>query len=149
MKVCRLFLVILLANVFLQTDIAYADDVVSVKPTVAAKAIGSDVPELKILTQKTAYGFTLCLLFLSIGLLVYKKTVLRNDSSQHNLINIISRKNLSPKTALVLVEIEGNKYLLSQNTEKIELLSEISTSVVIKENEIDNIERKFLEKKCA
>lgn len=88
--------------------------------------VGSDVPELKLLSQKTAYGFSVVLLTICIFFGIYKKLFERNlKKNAPELINIISRKAVSSKNALLVVEVMGSKYLLAQSSERLEMISEI------------------------
>lgn len=88
--------------------------------------VGSDVPELELLTQKTAYGFSVVLLTICLFFGLYKKLFEKNQKTNTlNPINIIAKRAINNKSALIMVEVLGSKYLLSQSTDKLELISEI------------------------
>ncbi len=88
--------------------------------------VGSEVPELKLLTQKTAYGFSVILLTICLLFGLYKKIFEKNQKKNApDLINIISKKAVNNKSALLVVEVLGSKYLLSQSAERLEMISEI------------------------
>jgi flagellar biogenesis protein FliO len=65
------------------------------------------------------------LIFLVVGLYLYKKFILKNDKPFNSIIKIIAQQNLSGKQSIVIVNIEGKKYALGATDQQINLIAEL------------------------
>lgn len=65
------------------------------------------------------------IIFLVIGLAIYKKYVISGNGLVNNRIRIIGRQNITAKQALVIVNIEGKKYALGTTDHSVNLIAEL------------------------
>ncbi len=87
-------------------------------------APGSEVPPLGSLVKKSSQGFAYCLVVFCLGLAAYRKFYRKSSFAEASQqIEILSRRAISGKTSLVLVSVEGQKFLLSHTGEQISLIS--------------------------
>jgi flagellar biogenesis protein FliO len=70
-------------------------------------------------------------LLLAFG--VWKKINDKKNSGQPKLISIVSRTQLSAKAGLLIAEVEGERFLLSQTPDQISFITKLNT------NGFDNI----------
>ena len=91
--------------------------------------LGSELPDFSQAAGKTSkVTFYLVAVILSL-LYGYKQIKLRNQPlSDQSLIEILARKSVSSKTALIIVKAEERKFLLSQNGDDLSLLADLGPS---------------------
>lgn len=76
-------------------------------------------------TTKTGLYFFAAIL---AGFGLWKHLDQKRSSSKRAPIRIIGKTATSPRTALVLAEVEGRKFLLAQGVENLSLISELENS---------------------
>lgn len=90
------------------------------------KPAGSALPSMGSLTQKTfmSLGALSLLLLLAAG--TYKRFAEKRGITQRQYdIEILARKPVGPKHALLLVSVEGQRFFIGQGTETFTLISEM------------------------
>ncbi len=88
-------------------------------------ATEEEVEKLSVssVAKNSMYFFALLL----IGFSVFKKfTTKATTNNEAELIEVVSRKALSTRTSLMIVQIENQKLLLSQNGDDVQYLTELS-----------------------
>jgi flagellar biogenesis protein FliO len=102
------------------------------KPAAApikSHAIGSAVPKLAALSEKSMWALGSITLVFLLCAGVYKKVAEKRGLLNNvNLISIVSRKPLGPRQALLLVEVEGQRFFIAQGSETVQLISPINHS---------------------
>ena len=114
-------------GVFLATD-ARAEEYGPPKPAVThpVKPIGSQLPSMGSLAQKTFMSLGALSLVLLLAAGTYKRFAEKRGVTQRqHEIEILARKPVGPKHALLLVSVEGQRFFIGQGTETFTLLSEI------------------------
>jgi len=114
-----------------------ADAVDQTKPTALQERIdktkkqlsGEDVPNLGAMASDSVKGLLYILAPLLLGVTLYKRYATKsNPSVEKNKITICSRRAIGPKTALLVVDVEGNRFLLSQSNDDVKLLSTLESN---------------------
>jgi flagellar biogenesis protein FliO len=67
-------------------------------------------------------GLFLCLGLLGAGVHVYKKYVLPRSLSSHRRMQVVERLQLSTKSALVLVKLDGKEFVMTTGSETTRLV---------------------------
>jgi flagellar biogenesis protein FliO len=94
----------------------------------SSKSVGSSLPSFSSLASDMFKGLIYCGAAIFIFVSLLKKFTKQPTGEQSNPISIISKKSLNSKIALLVVEAEGQKFLLSQSAEDVKLLSTIEQS---------------------
>lgn len=89
------------------------------------KAVGVSVPNLSSLATDMFKGLIYCGAAIFIFVSLLKRFTKQPAGDQSNPISIIGRRPLNSKISLLVVEAEGQKFLLSQSPEDVKLLSTI------------------------
>jgi|GEM_PF-4960079 len=84
--------------------------------------VGSAIPDMSQLMEKSVKGLIYSVVILLIFLGLLKRGNFLPKSPNSRLISIIERKQLGPKTALVIAEVEGTRLLLSDTGISLTLL---------------------------
>ena len=64
-------------------------------------------------------GLAICLIALSVGVWLYKKTAGKNAPTRSGRIQLIDRIAISPRSALVLARVDGKEVFLSVGFERV------------------------------
>lgn len=89
--------------------------------------IGADVPPISMLAKKTGYSLAaLTLLFLIATGTIKRFSTRRGGTNSTHIIEVVARKNLGPRQALLVVSLNGRKFFLAQGTDNVSLISELS-----------------------
>lgn len=87
--------------------------------------IGGELPPLRAKAQE---AFQI-LLYIGAAVLIaaslWKRSLERKRNSAPGGIEILAQKNLGPRTTLLVVEAEGQRFLLARSTDDITLVSQI------------------------
>jgi flagellar biogenesis protein FliO len=89
-------------------------------------SLGRDVPEFGASAGKASKGLIYCLAAVLVLLYVYKQVRSRtNGQVDQQVIEVIARRGLSSRTALLVIRADERKFLLTQNGDEVTLLSEL------------------------
>jgi len=92
----------------------------------AKAAIGTEVPQMGALAQKTGFSLAaLTLLFLVATGTIKRFSAKKGGTNSGQQIEVLARKNLGPRQALLVVAFGGRKFFIAQGTETTSLLSEL------------------------
>lgn len=86
------------------------------------EGLGKGVPDPWQSLGKSFKALVYLSTILILGLGLYKKLTPRQTTGEET-IRILARKNLSPRSAILFVEIEGVKYVLGQSPEQLCLIA--------------------------
>jgi flagellar biogenesis protein FliO len=67
-------------------------------------------------------GLFLCLGLLGAGVHVYKRYVLPRSLSSQRRLQVVERLQISPKSALVLVKLDGKEFVMTTGSESTRLV---------------------------
>jgi flagellar biogenesis protein FliO len=91
-----------------------------------ASSLGKDIPDFGESASKASKGLIYCLAAALVLLYVYKQVRSRaNGQNDQQVIEVIARRGLSSRTALLVVRAEERKFLLTQKGDDVTLLSEL------------------------
>ena len=89
-------------------------------------APGSEIPDLGSRASQASKGLIYCVAGVLVLFSLYRHLKLRGSSGvEQNVIELIARKALSSKTALLVVRAEERKFLLTQTGDDVSLLAEL------------------------
>ncbi|MFN8392308.1 MAG: flagellar biosynthetic protein FliO [Bdellovibrionota bacterium] len=112
------------------------------KPAAAPKkAVGSEVPKIEALSQKSMLGLGSMMVMFLLAVGAYKKVMeKRGGQPTVNQIQILSKKPVGPRHALLLVEVEGQRFFLAQTAETMNLIAPLEPVETFTEtlNEFDD-----------
>lgn len=92
------------------------------KPQITAEPV-----DFKSLTSKTTKGFVYTAIFFLLALSLYRKYGTRSDAGlKQGAIQVLARKQIGSRTALLMIQAEERKFLLAQNGDQLALLSDLS-----------------------
>jgi hypothetical protein len=100
-------------------------------PNPAAAVIGRDLPSMPELGGRAVKGLAYTVGILLIASSLYKRFVSKKPLQPGPAIEIHSRKNLSARVGLVIVEVDGRRFLLSQGAEQAQLIAELDSPAEI------------------
>lgn len=89
-------------------------------------SLGANVITSEDLIQRFIKGILYCIAIAMLLFIVNSHLKNRKDLSGSNPINIISRKPIGNRASLMLVEVDGKKFFLSQNVDSVQLLAPLS-----------------------
>lgn len=132
------------------TALAEGDNTSSAQESGALKAhkkveLASSIPNFALLAGDLAKT----LIFCAAGLLVILSAVKRFQAKRENIpspIEIIARKTMGARSALLLVSVEGKRFLLAQSAESLKLLAKLDESLTFSDHLQGLIEVEDLEK---
>ncbi len=106
-----------------------ADFIGPVAPKSVQAQIGTSVPEFGMLARKTAFSLAGLTLFFLLVTGTFKRFAKSRGTlrSEHE-IEVIARRPVGQRQALLVVAVDGRKFLLSQGTEDIRLVSELEAA---------------------
>ena len=102
-------------------SIAVAEPTPAAAPITVGSARGASFQELATKTARSTLFFIGGLLVV-VGVI---KKVKRKQDGAIDLISIQSRKAIGPRSALLIAEVEGKRYLLAQSADTVNFLTEI------------------------
>ena len=88
--------------------------------------VGSSLPPRSDMFGSFIKGVIYCLGLGLIFLAVKHKLKLKNDNSADNPIHILAKKSVGYRVNMMLVEVDGKKFLVSHNGDSVHLISEIT-----------------------
>lgn len=92
-------------------------------PTSPAKGwrtgVGVDAPTLEESGTKMIQGLAVCGFVLCVGVWGYKRYILKAPTVISRKMKIIERMPLSPRSTLVLIEVEGKKKLVAMGSDPV------------------------------
>ena len=88
--------------------------------------VGSNLPPRSDLFGSFLKGIIYCLGLGLIFLAVKHKLRLKNDGGSDNPIHILAKKSVGYRVNMMLVEVDGKKFLVSHNGDSVHLISEIT-----------------------
>lgn len=98
----------------------------SLMPRSAAKPktlVGSETVQVKSLGGELLKGTLYCIAIFLFGASLYKRYLDKQQNTAGNGIEIVSRRALGSRTALLVVRAEGRRFFLSQSGEEVHLLT--------------------------
>jgi len=103
--------------------------------------IGTEAPEFGTLAKKTSYSLAALTIFFLLATGTIKRFSKKSTASDSGLeIEILSRKNLGPRQALMVVSVSGRSFFLSQSPEQVTLLSELDEDAIFRAASADDLE---------
>ena len=102
----------------------YAEEPQAPTWSAAAAQSGPSVDSFNAQTSalRMAGGLFLCLGLLGAGVHIYKKYVLPRSLSSQRRMQVVERLQLSPKSALVLVKLDGKEFMMTTGSEATRLV---------------------------
>ena len=95
-------------------------------PQLPSRLIGSQVPDTGSLTQKTMMTLgALSMMFLLVTGTFKRFAAKRNGGKGGASIEVLCRKPVGQRHALLLVEVEGQRFFIGQGSETFTLISEL------------------------
>ena len=88
--------------------------------------VGSSLPPRSEMFGSFDKGIIYCFGIFLIFLAVKHKLKLKNDNSSNNPIHILAKKSVGYRVNMMLVEVDGKKFLVSHNGDSVHLISEIT-----------------------
>lgn len=88
--------------------------------------VGSSLPQRSEMFGSFGKGIIYCLGVLLILLAIKHKIKLKNTNNPDNPIHILAKKAVGYRVSMMLVEVEGKKFLVSHNGDSVHLISEIT-----------------------
>ena len=95
--------------------------------------VGSSLPPRSDMFGSFSKGIIYCIGIFLIFLAVKHKLKLKNDNSSDNPIHILARKPVGYRVNMMLVEVDGKKFLVSHNGDSVHLISEITDDSYLSE----------------
>src|SRR5262249_37558244 len=87
--------------------------------------VGQDLSSLGETAGSTAKSAMYFFAILLCGLGLWKHFLQKKGGTESSM-RVISRTSVGPRAALVLAEVEGRRFLLSQSPDRLSLISELS-----------------------
>jgi len=87
--------------------------------------VGSSLPQRADMFGSFSKGIIYCLGVLLVLLAIKHKVYLKNTHNTDNPIHIVAKKSVGYRVSMMLVEVEGKKFLVSHNGDSIHLISEL------------------------
>jgi flagellar biogenesis protein FliO len=108
------------------------------RKTEKALNVGSDVPKSTEMAERFVKGLIYCIVVFVV--LSYLNNYLRSkkESSSANAIDLISRRAIGNRMSLLLVEVEGKKFFLSQTNDMVQMLAPLSDPLGLSEGFTDD-----------
>ncbi len=102
--------------------------------TKKALKVGSDVPKTTDMAESFVKGLIYCIVV--FVLLSYLNTYVKNknETSSNKSIDLIARKTIGNRMSLLLVEVEGQKFFLSQTNDMVQMLAPLSDPLRLAES---------------
>jgi len=113
--------VVALSCLSVATDVAVAAD--PAPPSWGSSPAGVEPFNTQSSVLRMVGGMFLCFGLLGLGVHLYKRYVLPRNLSDKKRMQVVERLNLSQKSALVLVKLDGKEFLLSTGSEGCRVVS--------------------------
>ena len=95
------------------------DSTPSTQPKGWRIGVGVDAPTLEESGTKMIQGLAVCGFVLCVGVWGYKRYILKAPAVASRKMKIIERMPLSPRSTLVLIEVEGKKKLVAMGSDPV------------------------------
>ena len=110
-------------------------------PIAAKPQLGTEVPQIGMLAKKTGYSLAALTLMFLLATGTIKRFSKRGSAAKSaHQIEVVARKNLGPRQALLVVSIDGRKFFLAQGNENVTLISELNDELIFGEALGDSFE---------
>ena len=87
--------------------------------------VGKDVVPMGALGGQVASGFLWVLGVLFVGIAIAQRFRKKGKDQKAQVIHVESRLSVGPRTALLVAEVDGQRFLLGQTTEQLSFLTHL------------------------
>ena len=97
--------------------------------SVSAIKVGSSLPNFSQAGGKVSRAMCFIVGLILIGAGILKRFEKRKESGNQDFIKVLSRTSLGARASLLLVEVEEQRFLLSQSGEEVRFLRDVATEL--------------------
>lgn len=103
----------------------------SSEPATVSALVGKsseNQPSLSDLFAQVFKGLLYCVATILLGASLYRRFFEKPAAKADDLIKVLGKRTIAPKTALIIIESAGQKFLLSHTPDQVALLAELNSA---------------------